>query len=75
MLFARFSPYRHSNSPSTLFFTLDGLYLNEYDIITPFFTGTSIYIYKEECLSACLFAMRFHTVQPISMKLSRNGLA
>ena len=24
------------------------------------------------CLSVCLFAMRFHTVQPISMKLSRN---
>ena len=31
-------------------------------------------IYKEECLFVCLFAMRFHTVQPISMKLSRNLL-
>ena len=37
-----------------------------------------IYIYKEEslsvCLSVCLFAMHSHTVQPISMKLSRNDL-
>ena len=34
----------------------------------------SSYIYKDECLSVCLFAIRFYTVQPISMKLSRNGL-
>ena len=38
----------------------------------------SIYIKKNVCLSVCLsvylFAMHFHTVQPISMKLSRNDL-
>ena len=33
-----------------------------------------IYIYKEEGLSVCVFAMHSHTVQPISMKLSRNDL-
>ena len=27
-------------------------------------------LYKEGSLSVCLFAMRSHTVQPISMKLS-----
>lgn len=34
----------------------------------------SIYIYikKNVCLSVCLFAIRFHTVQLILMKLSRN---
>ena len=39
---------------------------------------SSIYIKKNVCLSVCLsvclFAMRFHNVQPISMKLSRNDL-
>ena len=47
------------------------------DIRIPYaltYMSCSIYIYKEECLSVCLFAIRFHTVQPILMKLSKNDL-
>ena len=31
-----------------------------------------IYIYKEECLFVCLFAMRLDTVRANALKLSRN---
>ena len=34
----------------------------------------SIYIYKEECLSVCLFAMHSHTIRPNAMKLSTEAL-